>query len=97
MSLYDDAYERKREIVDEMMWINGMYTIKALRVVVSEIFAKNGQSTEKYADVPILTEAREKNRVLTEEEKQEQIQILFSNLSVMQGNFERTHGDKQNA
>lgn len=95
--MYDDAYMKKREMIDEMMWLNGMYTMEAIRIVVSGMFAKQGQAAEKYRDKPILTEYRESHRVLTEEEKQEQIQMLFSNLTIMQGNFERAHGDKQNA
>lgn len=93
LSLYDDAYKQKREMIDEIMWMNGMYTLEAIRVVVSGIFAKQGQAAQQYRDKPIMTEYRENNRVLTEEEKQEQIQALFSNLEIMQGNFERTHGE----
>lgn len=93
LSLYDDAYMQKREMIDEMMWTNGMYTMQAIRVIVSGIFAKQGQIPEEYMEKPMLLQYRENNRELTEEEKQEQIQALFSNLSIMQGNFERTHGD----
>ena len=97
LSFYDEAYIQKREMIDEMMWMNGMYTMEAIKIVVSGMFAKQGQTPEKYMERPMLMEYRERNRVLTEEEKQEQIQMLFSNLTIMQGNFERTHGEKRNA
>ena len=94
---YDDAYVKKREMLDEIMWMNGMYTMDALRVVLSNAFASKGSTPAEYMKNSLLSEMREKNRVLTEEEKQEQIQILFGNLEMMQANFERTHGDKRNA
>lgn len=97
LSYYDDAFKQKREMQDEAMWLNGFYTLEALNVVLGNFFADKNAQKLKYRDTPILTEMREKNRVLTEEEKQEQIQILFGNLENMQKKFESVHGDKQNA
>lgn len=82
---------------DELLWLNGMYTLDAFRVVLFNAFAAKGSKPQEYRNQPITAEIKEKNRVLTEEEKQEQIQMLFSNLTMMQNNFERAHGDKQNA
>lgn len=82
---------------DELLWLNGMYTLDALRVVISNAFPSKGSKTQEYRDRPITTEIKEKNRVLTEEEKLQQVKMLWNTFSVMQGNFERTHGDKQNA
>lgn len=97
LTYYDDAFQQQREIHDEEMWLNGFYTLEALNVVLGNFFAPKGAKTKEYRDKPILTEMREKNRVLTEEEKQEQINILFGNLEIMQRNFESAHGDKHNA
>ena len=97
LSYYDDAFKQKREMQDEAMWLNGFYTLEALSVVLGNFFAGKNANPREYRDKPILTEMREKNRVLTEEEKQEQIKILFGNLDIMQKSFESAHGDKQNA
>ncbi len=88
MHLYDKAYRLKLEIQDELLWINGMYTMEALRVVLSNAFQSKNNNPEQYRDKPIMTEIREKNRILTNEEKEEQIQILFGNLERMQKSFE---------
>lgn len=97
LTYYDDAFQKQREMQDEAMWINGLYTLEALNVVLGNFFAPKGAPPKEYRDTPILTEMREKNRILTEEEKQEQINILFGNLENMQKKFEAAHGDKQNA
>lgn len=88
---------QKREIIDEIMWMNGRYTMEAFEVVLANAFKKEGSPPEKYREMPLMKEYREQNRVLTEEEKQEQINILFGNLENMQKKFEAAHGDKQNA
>ena len=97
MFLYDDAYRIKRELQDEEMWVNGMYTMEAFRVVLTNAFSQKGAKPVEYRDKSLLQELKDKNRVLTEEEKQEQINLLFSSLAVMQTNFEKAHGDKHNA
>ena len=72
-----------------------MYVYEAFSVVLSNAFASKGAKPQTFRDRPILAEYKEKNKVLTEEEKQAQIELLFSNLSLMQKNFERSNGDKQ--
>ncbi len=86
---YDEAYMLRREMQDELLWLNGIYTLEAFRVVLSNAFQSKNTLPEKYRDKPIMTEIREKNRVLTEEEKEEQIKLLFGNLEMMQKNFEK--------
>ena len=89
LSLYDAAYELKRDMYDELFWINGMYTLEALNVVISNVLSAKGASPKSYRDKPILMEVREKTKELSQEEKQEQIDILFGNLSLMQKKFEK--------
>jgi len=93
LSLYDKAYELKEEINDTHSWLIGMYMYEAMTVVVSNAFASKGAKPKTYREKPILAEYKDKNRELTEEEKQEQIKTLFDNLSLMQKNFERNNGD----
>ena len=68
-----------------------MYTMEALRVVLSNAFQSKNNNPEQYRDKPIMTEIREKNRILTNEEKEDQIQILFGNLERMQKSFENSN------
>lgn len=93
MSYYDEAYMKKREIIDEILWMNGRYTMEAFGVILANAFKKEGSPPEKYREMPIMTEYREQHHELTEEEKQAQIQLLFGNLEIMKNNFERTHGE----
>ena len=95
LHLYDDAYKIKEEINDMNQWLMGQYVLEAMSVVMSNAFASKGAAPVKYRDKPILAEYKEKTRPLTEEEKQAQIDLLFSNLELMKQNFERTHGDKK--
>ena len=87
----------KDEMRDMWCWMNGLYTLDAISVTVANVLASKGTPPQKYKEQPILAAAKEQNRVLTEEEKKEQVQMLWNALSVMQSNFERTHGDKNNA
>lgn len=70
-----------------------MYIQEAFSVVLSNAFASKGAKPVSYRDKPILAEYKESNRELTEEEKQAQIELLFSNLSLMQKNFESNNGE----
>ena len=73
--------------------MNGVYVYEAMATVIANAFSEKGAKAIKYRERPILAEMKEKNRVLTEEEKQLQIDALFGQLEVMQQNFMRTHGD----
>ena len=95
LHLYDDAYKIKEEINDTNNWMMGMYVYEAISVVVSNAFASKGAQHKKYRDKPILAEYKDINKPLTEEEKQAQIDLLFSNLELMKTNFENSHGDKK--
>lgn len=78
---------------DMWCWLNGLYNYEAFAVVLSNAFKDKGQQPAKYRDKPLYIEHKEKNRVLTEEEKKDQIALLFGNLERMKNNFERSHGD----
>jgi hypothetical protein len=78
---------------DMWCWMNGRYVYEAIATVASNMMKKQGQQPDDYRDKPILSELKEKNRVLTEEEKQDQISLLFGNLERMKNNFERSHGE----
>ena len=93
LSFYDDAHEIKDEMRDMWCWFMGRYTLEAVQTVVAGALTPKGQKPPEYLKNPILKEAKEKNRVLTEEEKQQQIDYLFNTLAIMQHNFEISHGE----
>ena len=95
LHLYDDAYKIKEEINDMNQWLMGKYVFEAMSVVMSNAFASKGTPPIPYREKSFLAEYKEKTKPLTEEEKQAQIDLLFSNLELMKQNFERTHGDKK--
>lgn len=95
LSYYDEAHKIKDEMKDSWCWFMGAYVKEAFQVVMANAFAKKGAQPVTYRESPFLKEFHEQNRVLTEEEKQEQISILFGNLEIMQHNFEASHGEKK--
>ena len=75
----------------------GVYTYEAVSVAVSNMFLKKGKKPNKYRDKPILQEYDEKikeEQPLTEDEKIRQTEMLFTNLKIMQANFENNKKEK---
>ena len=64
LSFYDDAYKLKREIMDENMYLMGVYNYHALSVALHNFSAifddKNKVKPEKFLDKPFLQKAKEK-------------------------------------
>jgi hypothetical protein len=74
------AYKEIQRRKDYDMWIQGLYTMKAFSVVISNAFGKHAE----YFDEPIS----EKNRELTQEEIINQTKEFFAGLEIMKANFE---------
>lgn len=70
---YRKAHKLKRELENEMAWLQGMYVYDAFAVVLANAFRKRGAKTEYYLEKPIdifpLTEAQMKQREKEETEK----------------------------
>ena len=67
------AFENKRKIRDEENWTYwGYYGMSALSVVLANAFSKNSQA--KYIEKPVCQEMANKDRELTEEEMQKEIE-----------------------
>ena len=64
LSFYDDAYKLKREIIDENMYLMGVYNFHAMTIALhnfSAIFdSKSKVKRENYLDMPFLQKAKEK-------------------------------------
>lgn len=86
-------YEKVREIrfkeQDEIAYLQGVYFTYAIATCLDK--------ETPYPKKPLYSEFgsnKSETAELTEEEKRKQIEALFMQLSVMGGNFNRTHGDK---
>lgn len=67
------AFENKRKMRDEESWIWwGTYGISALSVVLASAFSKDSKA--KYVNKPVYQEMEDKDKELTEEEIQREIQ-----------------------
>ena len=89
MWVYDDAYLIRVREEDKRDYRCGIYTFEAVSRVVANIFKGSGEKTIPYMEEPLLTE----HKPLTEEEKQQQIDMLFASLFEMQQKFEN-RGDE---
>lgn len=63
---FREAFRLKRELENEMAWIQGLYVYDAFSVVLSNVFSKRGSKKQKYFEQPIdifpLTKAEIKRR-----------------------------------
>ena len=90
------AYELKRKLQDENMWIMGQYIMSALdSTVCNNSFwkGKNGKASS-YLQKPLLSQIQSKkiaNKELTEDEKQAQLDKFVMSLKIMESNFNAEH------
>ena len=63
---YRKAYRIRRELENEMAWLQGMYNYDAFAVVLANAFRSKGAKRQKYMEKPIdifpLTEAEKQRR-----------------------------------
>lgn len=88
---YDAAYKLRRRMEDERDYFCGIYTFEAVSTAISNAFRGKGKKAEPYRKKPILEEIEEHRRITnpTKEEKEEQINAFFAQLTSMQKAFER--------
>lgn len=71
---YREAYFLRNRHENEMMWIQGLYTLNALSVVIGNAFSKKGTPPRKYLEKPLdifpKTEAEEEAEM---EQKQREL------------------------
>ena len=86
LKAYRDAKHLRDRHENEMMWLNGFYTLNALSVVIGNAFAKKGSAPRKYLekalDVFPKTEAEE---AAEQEQKQK---ALIMGLSAWKTQFD---------
>lgn len=86
--IYDDAYIVRVKEEDARDYRNGIYTFEAFGRVLANAFRSKGKESIGYLEEPLLKDKFE----LTETEKAQQIDLLFSQLATMQANFESNRG-----
>lgn len=65
-AMYRKAFKIRRELENEMAWLNGLYTYDALAVCMANVFSKRGAKKQTYLEKPIdifpLTDAEKEKR-----------------------------------
>ena len=82
-----EAYKHKQKILDEQMWLMGIYVHEAVGIVLGNAFAKKGAKKLEYLKEPLMKRQTTETE-LTEEEKMEQVKNLFTMLSARKTNFD---------
>lgn len=96
------AQEIRDDMNDSRDWKLGRYIESAVATAIEHNFA-GSKAKSQYIEKPFsqLKKERNKEKELTEEEKKQQVNLLFTSLKVMQFNFEneqrRKQGDKGHA
>lgn len=90
---YDIAYKLKMQEQDHLMhlwW--GTYGLSAVSVAVEHCLASR-KAKSKYIEKPVLSEIQERNsnKILTEDEKQAQLDKFVMSLKIMESNFNAEH------
>ena len=77
------------------MWF-GTYGLSAVSVAVEHCLAGR-KAKSKYIEKPVLSEIQEKNsnKILTEDEKQAQLDKFVMSLKIMESNFNAEHKSKK--
>lgn len=78
---YRNAFKIRRELDNEMAWLQGLYVYDAFAVCLANVFAKRGSKKQNYIEKPIdifpLTEAEKKRREQEEYAKMQQAMELM--------------------
>ena len=87
---YFKAREKQRRAKDEEDYSLYLYFSNAIEVALYNAFRGKGKKAAEHLKEPLMKSYEDKHRELTEEEKEEQVSLLFSNLTRMQEQFEKS-------
>lgn len=88
-----EGYKKKKLERDEELWRAGLYNYIAFSTAMANAFSKHGR--HKYLEKPLLQEAYEKDKPLSEKELKKQRELFAAKLMTMQANFELSHPKKE--
>lgn len=91
---YFDALKKRRKLADEEQYALYIYISDALNTALSNAFRSKGQKAKELMKEPIMQKYEKEHRELTEDEEEEQVALLFQNLSSMQQKFEQSKGGR---
>ena len=99
LSYFIEGHNLKRKMRDEEMWILGQYIMSALDSTVcnSSIWRGKHGKPAKYIEKPIMQMDNFKNHVLTEDEKQKQLDKFVMSLKLMESNYKAEHENKDDS
>lgn len=87
-----EGYRLKRQIEDEKAWYLGGYVFEAVSIALGNAFRKKNQKAKSYFEVLDKQFLKHKEMTeLTEEEKQQKLDLLVAGLRIKQTNFELNH------
>ena len=90
------AQKKRRQAEDERDYLLGLYVREALRSTVCNAFLwkRKGSMPDQYPAKPFLQDlpAQQKDRRLTEDEKQRAVDLFFAQEKVRRVNWQRAHG-----
>ena len=89
--MYDKAYELKREMYDEMMYLSGIYTYEAVSVALANAFRKHGSKAIEYRKEPILQQIKPP----TEEEIKRKRKEFVAKMNALMENFQLAKREKE--
>ena len=75
---------------DEEDYTLYLYFTNAIEVALHNAFRGKGKKPLEHLKEPLMKTYEDEHRELTEEEKKEQVSLLFSNLTRMQEQFEKS-------
>lgn len=87
---YDDAFEMTKREEEVRDYYLGRYMYEAVSVGLANAFRGKGKSPTDWRTKTLQEEVRAQTGTLTEDEKEAQINTLFTNLELMQAQFERS-------
>lgn len=78
-----EAYQIKKDLVNDTAWLNGLYTFRALSATVGNLGKKRGSKPIEYPGEPIELKGRNKNaeHIVTEEERENERLRLVTRLN----------------
>ncbi len=90
MEPYLKMHKEELKEKDYLAWLSNQYTLSAVLVVIEHCFVGRKARSE-YIKEPILQTA-EKNKPLSEKEKQREVDMFFAKENARRVNWKRNHG-----
>ena len=87
---YFKAKKIQRRMKDEEDYALYIYFTNAIETAIYNAFRGKGKKAADHLKEPLMQKYENEHRELTEEEKGEQVALLFSNLTRMQQSFENS-------